>query len=185
METRPRRRPARLAGYDYSQAGVYFVTICTARRICCLSCIETTDRVGALHEAPAVRLTGIGQIVEQVILSLPSRYPALGIKKYVIMPNHVHLLLQIGPPEDRAHRDAPLRAAAEEGKQKRRALLAQVVGYLKMNVSKQVHQTQPQLVLWQSRYYDHIVRDEGDFLRIWQYIDTNPAKWAQDEYYIP
>ncbi len=185
MQARPSRKHVRLKEYDYSQAGVYFVTICTAQRACCLSHIEMPDFVGALHEAPVVRLTGIGQIVEQIILSLESRYPAVRVEKYVIMPNHIHLLIQICPVEKRAHRDAPLQDIAEAKNQSNRALLAQIVGYLKMNVSKRVHQIEPQLSIWQSRYHDHIVRDGNDFLRIWQYIDTNPAKWAQDQYYTP
>ena len=88
------RKQLRLPEYDYSTPGAYFVTICTHDRQCILSDII----VGALHEAPAVtlHLTEIGKIVAQYIEMLPVRYPNLGVAQYVIMPNHIHLLLHIG-----------------------------------------------------------------------------------------
>ena len=98
----PKRKPMRMPDYDYSSPGAYFVTICTHDRRCILSRIT----VGALHEAPVVSLTEIGQSVKEFIEILPSRYPDLAVDHYVIMPNHIHLLLRI---------DAELTAV--EGKQ--------------------------------------------------------------------
>ena len=54
-----------------------------------------------------------------------------------------------------------------------------------MNVTKEVHNRYPDFQLWQTRYHDHVVRNDADYLRIWNYIDTNPAQWAEDQYYIP
>ena len=186
IEELPRRKPLRLTGYDYSQAGVYFVTICTRGRVCCLSQIVPPACVGALHEAPAVILTDMGQIVETMIQSLPRRYPGVTVIKYVIMPNHVHLLLKLPPldPCERAHHDAPLRPGRTKNGGSR-SLLAKMIGYLKMNVTKEVHNRYPDFQLWQTRYHDHVVRNDADYLRIWNYIDTNPAQWAEDQYYIP
>ena len=143
-------------------------------------------RVGALHEAPAVTLTDMGQIVETMIRSLPHRYPGVTVIKYAIMPNHVHLLLKLPSlePCERAHRDAPLRPRKTQ-KGGSRSLLAKMIGYLKMNATKGVHNRYPEFRLWQTRYHDHVVRSDADYLRIWNYIDTNPAKWAEDQYYIP
>lgn len=184
MDQLPKRKHVRMRAYDYSQAGVYFVTICTHQRACRLSHVESPGSVGALHEAPAAVLSDIGQIVDMMIRALPERYAAVRVEKYVIMPNHVHLLLRLLYPEPRAHHDAPLRTGKTE-KGSTRALLPQIIGYLKMNTSKEAHKKYPGLQLWQSRYHDHVVRNDGDFLRIWQYIDTNPAKWAEDRYYVP
>ena len=179
-----RRKPLRLRDYDYSRSGMYFVTICTKDRVCCLSRVEAPGSVGALHEAPVITLTDLGRIVDKMIVSLPKRYPGVQIEKYVVMPNHIHLLLRLPAPETGAHRDAPLPAGKTE-KGGTRALLAQIVGYLKMNASKETHAKYPGLQLWQSRFHDHVVRNEADCLRIWNYIDANPAKWAEDKYYVP
>ena len=171
----PKRKPIRLPEYDYSSPGAYFVTICTHDRRCLLSRIT----VGALHEAPAVslNLTEIGQIVKEFIEILPSRYPDLAVEHYVIMPNHIHLLLRFDT--ERALREAPLRTGES------RSLLAKAIGFLKMNSSKLVHQKYPRLELWQRSYHEHVIRDERDYLDVWEYIDTNPAKWALDRYYAP
>ena len=130
----PKRKPLRLPDYNDSAPGAYFVTICTHDRRCILSDIV----VGALHEAPAVsiKLTQLGQIVDEAIQSLPERYSNLTVDQYVVMPNHIHLLLRM--EAERALREAPLRQAGT------RFLLAKVVGYLKMNCSKRIHETIPE-----------------------------------------
>ena len=168
----PKRKQIRLQEYDYSAPGAYFVTICTENRRCILSRIS----VGALHEAPVAQLTDAGAIVQRVMERLPQRYPNLAVDHSVIMPNHIHMLLRIEP--DRALREAPLR---EEGT---RSILSKVVGYLKMNSSKQIHLLFPELKLWQRAYHEHVIRNERDYLEIWNYIDTNPAKWVEDRYYM-
>ena len=167
------RKQIRLPNYDYSSPGAYFVTICTHDRRCILSEIA----VGALHEAPAVsvRLTQIGQIVDEVIQSLPTRYVNLTVDQYVIMPNHIHLLLRIAA--GRALREAPLREVGA------RSLLSQAVGYLKMNSSKRIHEKYPEMQVFQRSYHEHVIRGEEDYRQIREYIDTNPAKWAEDRYY--
>jgi len=169
MEER-RRRALRLSEYDYSAAGCYFVTLCTHQR---RNLFWVAQNVGALHEAPVVPLSRFGQAVDGFVKELPKRFPNITVEKYVVMPNHVHLLLSLSDDGGRALREAPLR---------RRPELAKVVGYLKMNASKAIHQMAPNLRVWQTRYYDHVVRDEHDFLRIWRYIDENPARWELDEY---
>ena len=132
----PQRKALRIKTYDYSSPGAYFVTICTHERRCILSEIS----VGALHEAPAVHLTDEGRCVQQVIEELPLRYPTLHVDQYVIMPNHIHLLLSI--TEERALREAPLQG---DGK---RSLLGQAIGFLKMNSSKTIHVLRPGLPVW-------------------------------------
>ena len=169
----PQRKAHRLPEYDYSRPGAYFVTICTHNRRCILSNI----RVGALHEAPAItlHLTEIGKIVAQYIEMLPVRYPNLTVAHYVIMPNHIHLLLQIGA--ERALREAPLQS--NEG----RSMLAKAIGFLKMNSTKQAHVKYPALELWQRSFHEHVIRNDRDYREIWEYIDENPARWVEDRYY--
>ncbi len=213
----PKRKQIRLPEYDYSSAGAYFVTICTHEKRRILSDIV----VEAIHESPAaeVRLTPAGEIVRKVLDSLPKRYSNLRIDHFVIMPNHIHLLVQV--TGERALREAPLqtradvltslvgavherpvqggatsgtipgesddchrRAIRESPLQDRHSLLSKAVGFLKMSSSKQIHALDPDLIVWQRSYYEHIVRNEHDYREIWQYIEGNPGKWTEDRYYL-
>ena len=164
----PQRKHTRLPGYDYSAPGAYFITVCTHKHKCILS--EIT--VGAIHESPTVHLTPAGLCVQRATEDLAARFPDLRVEKYVIMPNHLHLLIEIA--EDRAVRERPLRS------ERKRSLLDMAVGFLKMNSSKQIHAMYPDMAVWQRSYHDHIIRGEDDYREIWNYIDTNPARWRED-----
>ena len=108
--------------------------------------------------------------------TLPQRFPEIRLEKYVVMPNHVHLMLLIDR-DPRAHRDAPLQSG--------RSLISQTIGFFKMNASKKAHAIDTGLKLWQRSFHDHIIRNDEDFLRIWEYIETNPIKWHEDCFFQP
>ena len=112
-------------------------------------------------------LSGIGRIINAEIIGLPTRYPNTTINNYVIMPNHVHLLLSI----DRIH-NAPI--------------IGQIVGTLKSITTKKANQQDntPGRKIWQFRYHDRIIRDDHEFQFIWQYIANNIVTWETDTYYI-
>ena len=164
----PKRKHPRLKEYDYSRVGAYFITICTHNRENSLSNI-----VGAIHESPENKLTNAGKIVEHTIMQLPGRFN-IAIDKYVIMPNHVHLLLLI-KEDERAIRESPL--------QNGRSIVSKVIGYLKMNSSKRIHKIDGESKIWQRSYHDHIIRDKYDYEKIWEYIDTNVLRWELDCFY--
>ena len=113
---------------------------------------------------PEVVLKEPGLILNDFIQRIPVVYPGVFVDEYVIMPNHVHLLLRIAPGDGGA--GAP------------RPTVPSIVGGLKSLTRRKVGYP-----LWQTSFYDHIIRDESDYLRIWNYIDTNPAKWPEDKYY--
>ena len=164
----PKRKNPRLKEYDYSTPGAYFVTICTHNKRHVFSNI-----VGAIHESPENILTKAGQIANDVIQSLPKRF-GIELDKYVIMPNHIHLIISI-TDDMRAIRESPLRH--------QRSKIDKIIGYLKMNVSKQLHHLSPDTNIWQRSYHDHIIRNESDYNKIWEYIDTNVQKWEFDCFY--
>lgn len=174
MEKR-RNRPGRLPHYDYSSVGYYFITFCTRNRECCLSSVGVTTCVGrddpGAPNPPTdmMALTSYGTVLNDLNLSISYAYPNVTVQKYVIMPNHVHLLLSIDEPGPGA-----------PGSSRPTQLLPRIISYLKRVTNRTAGRN-----LWQSTYYDHIIRNESDYLRIWQYIDTNPAKWGEDCYYIP
>ena len=106
----PVRKENRLRGYDYDSPGAYFITICTRDRRCILSKIEASppgNTVGAIHESPAPIpvLSPEGECVSRIIRTLPDRFPEISIDRYVIMPNHIHILMRI--KSERAIRESP------------------------------------------------------------------------------
>ena len=196
---RHHRRSIRLQGYDYSRAGAYFVTILVKNRACLLG--EVVE--GEMH------LSEIGETVQEMLESVSARYPGVEIDAYVIMPNHVHVIIVItedgeaaakgsGARSDsvRADHDLPLRALADSltvsespdeqelvRLHRRQMLLPKIVGYFKMNAAKRAN-----LILgasgqpfWQRNYYEHIIRDADALDRIRTYIANNPANWSQDQ----
>lgn len=163
------RKNTRLKGYDYSQNGYYFITICTHNRLPLFG-----EIVGVIHESPELspmKLNTNGVIVKSIIENLSLRFSNVHIDHYIIMPNHLHMIAVIS--EERAIRESPL---------PKRSLLSKMVGYLKMNTAKQIHSENKNMNVWQRGYYDHIIRSEKDYQKIWEYIQTNPLKWNEDKY---
>ncbi len=151
----PIRKNIRLRDYDYSQGGVYFITICTKNKTSILWDINVGTTIG---RPP---LSRNGQIIDNAINSISAIYPSVEIDKYVIMPNHLHMLISLSDNGELA-----LQAPK----------IGRIIQHLKGFVSKRIGYS-----VWQSRYYDHIIRDEKDYLSRWKYIDENPLKWEDDE----
>lgn len=158
----PQRKPTRLKDYDYSTNGAYFITICVQDRRCILSEIS----VGEGLAPPAVRLTEQGKVVEKQLLLIPSRFPQATVEKYVIMPNHVHMILSL---QNHAGGASPS------------PTITQVVGTFK---SLATRQCEGETKLFQRSFHDHVIRSEQDYQEIWTYIDQNPAKWQEDRFYV-
>lgn len=158
----PKRKPVRLKGYDYSTAGAYFITICVQGRRCILSQIT----VGEGLAPPAVQLTDMGKLAEQQLQAIPARYPSAAIDKYVIMPNHIHLILRL---------------QAGAGGASPSPTVTQVIGVFK---SLTTRLCPDETKLFQRSFYDHVIRNETDYQEIWTYIDQNPAKWSDDCFYV-
>ena len=165
----PQRKRLRLKNFDYSMPGAYFITICTHNRKCTLSRV-----VGAIHESPEMKLTDYGKIIDEIIQNIPARYKA-NIDTYVIMPNHIHLIIIITDDEElRAIHESPLRG---------RSIIPKVIGYIKMNASKEIHCQHGNTTIWQRGFHDHIIRDRRDYEKIAKYIYENPLSWQSDCFY--
>ncbi len=153
----PTRKPTRLKDYDYSKSGAYFITICTHNRENILSNI-----VGeGLCALPQNNLTPIGKEIEKTLQYINENYNNVSIPKYVIMPNHIHLILVLD--DSGGHRNPPLQ---------------NVIGQLKSYTANKFGG-----ILWQRSFHDHIIRGEKDYKKIWEYIDKNPLKWDLDCFY--
>lgn len=166
----PERKPNRLKGYDYRSVGAYFITVCTkdGDSLFWNEDTEALIRASLLSYQPVgadrIRpfLSEEGKIVDRAIQDISLRYPNVAVDHYVIMPNHVHILLQLTEMNDNWS------AKTVSG----------IVGQTKRRISKEIGK-----VVWQKSFYDHIVRDEEDWKRIWMYIDNNPANWESDCFY--
>ena len=156
----PKRKPNRLQEYDYSTPNGYFVTICTQNRRNLF-----WKNVGAITDRPEnVPVTNLGMLARQSIEDIPRYYPVVSVDHFVIMPNHIHLLLQIHTDNDGRSMIAPT--------------ISTVVRLMKGAVSKQAG-----FSVWQKVFYDHVVRSQRDYLDVWNYIEGNPSKWEEDKLY--
>lgn len=171
----PRRKANRLPDYDYSRPGCCFVTVCSKDK----RHIFGTVVGGDVLIAPHVILSHTGKVVEQIVSTMPC------VEKYVIMPNHIHLLIRIPPVSPRTTgtggpmgTSAPTEGNRGRGNMHRGSSVPGLMRYLKRRVTRIVGQP-----VWQRSYHDHVVRNDADYLRIWSYIDTNPAKWREDCYF--
>lgn len=165
------RRPVRLREYDYSAAGYYFVTICTHNR----ECLFWNGVRAGLEPAPT--LNRMGELVLQTWLDLPKHTTGIRLDRFVIMPNHVHGIIVLESMSPVGAGSKPAQAPTP---------LPEVIRQFKTFSARKINvlRASPGKPLWQRSYYDHVIRDEADYLRIWQYIDTNPARWAEDEYWV-
>jgi putative transposase len=160
------RKRNRLSGYDYSQDGYYFVTICVGDRDCILGKVEDEK----------VILSSDGEIIKNVFLQMPEHYSSLFIDDLILMPNHLHAVLVI-ESRDRApamSKDTKRDARCASPTNSNYGLLSKAIQAFKSITRKETG------VVWQRSFYDHIIRTEKALLRIKEYIMNNPLKWALD-----
>lgn len=166
------RRSIRLKGYDYSLTGVYFVTICSQNRDCLFGDIQNGKMV----------LNNTGRIVFDEWMKTPLLRPNVELDEFVVMPNHVHGIIMITESHRRGvsqYAPAPLRSPSQ-------TLGAIIRGY-KSAVKTRINNRQiiPISKIWQRNYWEHIIRNESEMLRIREYIRKNPKKWNIDSLYMP
>ncbi len=167
-----RHKSIRLPGYDYSQDGAYFITICTQNRECILSAI--TDG--------AVQLSPLGNLVEAEWRRTADLRPNVALDEFVIMPNHLHAIVFIVRATSRSPlRDDPTPPSKPPGPAPR-SLSAIVAGF-KSAVTSRVNQARdtPGAPLWQDGYYEHVIRDERDLYQARLYTVGNPSRWELDD----
>ena len=157
----PKRKKNRLNNYDYSNCGAYFLTICTADRRNLLWRNAPSD-VGAIIDRPSdIELSQYGMTVDKAINDIPLIYPVVEIDYYVIMPDHIHLLLSIHADENGRPMVAPT--------------VSRIVQQMKCCVSKRTEHP-----IWQKSFFDHIIRNKEDYEKHAKYIYENPLALYYD-----
>lgn len=164
------RRSIRLKGYDYSQAGAYFVTLCTHNRECLFGKIVDGE----------MRLNELGHIVCEEWLRSAEIRPEIMLDAFVVMPNHLHGIVIFTPVG--AHGRAPLPSPSPQPPHRKPRSLGSFIAGFKSVVTKRINQTRqtPGIPVWQRNYYEHIIRNQESLARIRRYIADNPAKWDVD-----
>jgi putative transposase len=164
----------RLKGWDYRSTGYYFVTICTQNREHFFG--EVADGI--------IRLSSIGETAARFWAEIPSHHTRVELDEFIVMPNHVHGIIVIVAAVEtlpvETLRATSLRDPKMSAISPKAGSLSAIVRSYKSAVSRWAGENGIAFFEWQSRYYDHIIRDEKSFKQIRQYIIDNPVKWESD-----
>ena len=158
----PQRKTMRRPDFNYSNPGACFITICTKDKKCILSQIVKPDN----ENFPSVSLTHYGKIAEKYINQLNDFYDDICVKQYVIMPNHIHLILQINRTVEMSDRIEFEHISAKSSK------ISLFISTFKRFCNKEYGEN-----IWQARSFDHVIRNEYDYAECVKYIKNNPRKW--------
>jgi putative transposase len=158
------RRSIRLKDFDYSQAGAYFITICTHNRTCLFG--EVADG--------EMKLNDLGETVKMVLLDLTQHYRHVEIDEFVIMPNHIHFIIILHDTVEAGWKPAPTI---------KRHGVPEIVRGFKTFSARHINQTRNTLGIpvWQRNYYEHVIRNDDDLNQTREYVTQNPLQWELDE----
>ncbi|RFS15836.1 transposase [Emticicia sp. C21] len=190
------RRSVRLQGYDYSREGLYFITICTLDKLCLFGEIVETQMV----------LNELGETVNKYWLEIPEHFPNAILHEFVIMPNHLHGIIELKSTNVGVQNFEPLRELQIPKINQYQKIIPRSIGSIvrgfKIGVTKW-YRDKIKFVLenkmpkegylqisiygnkiWQRNYHEHIIRNEQSYLTISNYIINNPLNWKEDRFYI-
>ncbi len=192
------RRSIRLKGYDYSKAGLYFITIC---------CQDRINRFGEVINGEMI-LNEFGLIAYNEWIKLAKRFSNFELDVFQIMPNHIHGIISLLPvgsglAPDPKNNDAPVWSGLapdhfDEGQpqglpqpepQQKNPSISDIVGAYKSLVANgclEIYKSRDEVMgkFWQRNYYEHIIRNELAYNNISEYIINNPIKWEEDKFYM-
>lgn len=157
----PNRKQNRLKNYDYSESRAYFITVCTQGKKQNLSEIAVGDGF------PVPKLSANGKIVCEFIEAISEKFSDVKINNYVVMPDHIHLLITIVSKDDGTGNPSPT--------------IGNIMGWFKYQTTKNINlrNNKSGERFWQRSYYDHVIRNEEDFAETYTYIDLNPRRWVE------
>ncbi len=162
----PKRKHTRLNNYDYGSAGAYFITICAPNRRCLFS--RVVGRGLAPAETIRTENTPLGEIAEKQLLLLEDRYPYFVLDQYVIMPNHIHAIMILN---------------GETAEACPRPTIPDIICAYKSLTTRECKRNGFEGKLFQTSFYEHIIRNREDYEDIVKYIYDNPTRWYYDEFH--
>jgi REP element-mobilizing transposase RayT len=178
------RRSIRLKDYDYSNAGLYFITICVQDRKCLFGKIIYDEMI----------LNDAGKMIDNWWQKIPEKFPDILLDDYVIMPNHFHAIVEnvgvdlyVRPEAFVPEGLGQTQGSAPTGE----TFLYSIVQWFKTMTTNEYIRNVKELgwepfdkKIWQRNYHEHIIRDQKSYLKISEYIRTNPLRWQEDQFYI-
>ena len=161
------RKSIRLRDYDYSQAGLYFITICTHEKLPLFG--KIVDEIMVKNDA--------GVVAEKCWREIPEHFPQIILGGFVVMPNHIHGIIEIVGANEivEANDYSPLRGTSKT--------VGSIVRGFKIGVTKWFRELTDIHKVWQRNYHEHVIRDEKAHEKISEYIEYNPQKWQEDTYH--
>ena len=179
------RRSIRLKDYDYSNAGLYFITICVQDRKCLFGKIENDEMI----------LNDAGKMIDNWWQKIPEKFPDIILDEYVIMPNHFHAIVEnvganprVCPSPSDINEPGQTQGSAPTGG----TFLYSIIQWFKTMTTNEYIRNVKELgwepfdkKVWQRNYHEHIIRDQQAYLKISEYIRTNPLRWMEDKFYTP
>jgi len=173
------RKSIRLHDYDYSKAGMYFITICTFSRNCLFGEIKNGRMI----------LNENGRYADECWVKIPEHFPDARLHGHVVMPNHVHGIIEItgdagGGENVGVQNFEPLRPPAKKNEFQKiipRSIGSIVRGY-KIGVTKWFRVNTDIQTVWQRNFWEHIIRNQRAYENISNYIENNPVKWNEDRF---
>ena len=189
------RKSIRLKGYDYSQAGLYFITICVKDRECLFGEI--------IHGK--IILNDAGKIADECWLKISEHFLNVVLHEYIVMPNHVHGIIELKRVDaicnqisnnvgtrhvvslpDNSESSVGTSHVMSQHNQFSKPIpgsISVIIQQYKSSVTRFVNKTNVSHFRWQSRFYEHIIRDEKSYHRISEYIINNPKNWKDDDFF--
>ena len=156
----------RMMKFDYKKNNIYFITICVKNNICCLSTINNPIN----YSKRKLQLTHFGQIVKNQIEQIKVQYEHIHIHNYVVMPNHIHLIIELDE-ENRMQQKTRTKS------------ISVVLSSFKITVRKLIREHDFPTFSWQRINHQHIIQDYDAYIGISEYIATNQQNWEQDPFY--
>ena len=167
----PQRKRNRMLGFDYSTEAIYFITS---------NCKDRLHHFGEVGNGKMI-LNKFGEIAKNQIEWLAEQYPYLIIHNSIIMPNHIHILMEIDKGRIVwANRDLPMQSPESSPKSQKIKSISSLMGAYKTTTSKLIHLAGNPHFEWHRSFYDNIVRNQIAYSKIDQYITDNPKKWKKD-----
>jgi REP element-mobilizing transposase RayT len=168
------RKPLRLAHYDYSQSGLYYITVCTKNREPLFGTISSVEFVGVDPRSALIKNV-LGEIVENTWFDLANHNAYIQLHEFVVMPNHIHGIIEIDVQE-----------RVDVGSTPTKRPLSEIVRQFKSFSTRRINQLRNTsgMPVWQRNYYEQVIRNEESYLHIAEYIVNNPLQWQVDELYM-
>jgi len=176
-----------MKGYDYSQEGLYFITVCIDDKKCLFGKIKPADEIG-VQSMNEMILNDAGKIANECWLQIPLHFPDVILHQHIVMPNHIHGILEITKSgavgvENERNQNIEPRRQNEYQKIIPRSIGSIVRGF-KTGVTKWFRNNTDIVDVWQRNYYEVVIRNEQSYDQIADYILNNPGNWKNDDLFI-